>query len=73
MKYKIATGSSLLRAYNRAAKVVASHGVWATSQDAGFIMPATMPPGEGWQVFVKIVRFSEAELRHHPLGGGLLA
>jgi len=74
MKHKsTATGNAVLRAYNRAAKVVASEKLLATRQSAGFIMPATMPNGEGYQVFVQLVRFSEAKLKKTPISGGLLA
>ena len=75
MKYKLATGNSVLRAYGRAAKRVADckYPLIATSQDAGFIMPAGWPKGEGFQVFVNMTRFSEAKLKRKPLSGGLLA
>lgn len=74
MKYETATGNSLLRAYNRAArKMAGSNGrLIATEESAGFIMPKDYDKGEGWQIFVRCVRFSESKLRKDPNSGGLL-
>jgi hypothetical protein len=74
--YSPATGHSLLRAYGRAAKRFGNDGLLrATSQSAGFIIPAHQKVGErfGFQVFVRMVRFSEKLLKEEPKTGGLLA
>lgn len=72
---RMATGNSLLRAYSRAVRVIKQEGdgLLATSQDAGFIMPNGNPKGEGYQVFVRVVRFSEDKLLRDISSGGLLA
>lgn len=72
-KYTIATGNAVLRAYNRAVKVAFDDGLLATSQSAGFIMPKGWQKGEGYQVFVRVVRFSEKHLKDDMMTGGLLA
>lgn len=74
MKYTTATGNAVLRAYNRAARDVANDStLWSSEHSAGFIMPKGFSKGEGFQVFVKVVAFSEAKLKRKPMSGGLLA
>jgi hypothetical protein len=68
-KYPHASGNALLRAYNKAAKF--ADGTTAREVSAGFIMPADHE-GEGFQVFVKVCRFSERLLGTRPETGGLL-
>lgn len=70
-RYSTATGNAVLRAYNKATKIVIKERLLATSQSGGFIMPKGWPKGEGYQVFVRIVRFSEGHLKAEPLTGGL--
>lgn len=74
MKHPTATGNSLLRAYNKAAKAVAKDpNLRATVHDAGFIIPVSIRGefAEGYQVFVKLVKYSEGRLNENPLTGGL--
>lgn len=75
MKYKIATGNALLRAYSAAAERVArDRRLKTASTSAGFIIPDGQPcgPKSGFQVFVKIIRYDERLLKKKPLSGGLL-
>lgn len=72
-KYRVATGNRVLRAYNKAVRNVVQENLLACSIDAGFIMPAKWAKGEGYQVFVRVVRFSEQHLKDDPMTGGLLA
>lgn len=46
----------------------------ATTVSAGFVIPGKQKKGEqcGWQVFVKMVPYSDEMLRIEPLSGGLL-
>ena len=71
----MATEDRLLRAYNKAAKSVHGdpEGLQSSSVTAGYIIPAGQKKGQrtGWQVSVKLERFSEAELISNPLSGGL--
>ena len=76
-KYPMATGNAILRAYNKAAKTAAwpdkdDVSTIASSVSAGFIMPKGAPKGVGFQVFVKVARFSETLLQECPESGGLL-
>lgn len=74
MKYTTATGNAVLRAYNRAARAVANDRSLSKSEhSAGFIKPKGWLKGEGYQVFVKVVGFSELKLKREPMSGGLLA
>lgn len=76
MRYSNATGDAVLRAYNRAAKRIMKDDdtMCAVSTDAGFIIPDGQKgkPKEGYQVFVKIARYSEKLLKARPCTGGLL-
>jgi hypothetical protein len=72
----MATGNQVLRAYNRAAKSVAKdQAMSSTAVSAGYII---IPNGqrrgqrEGYQVFVKLVKFSEMKLKLDPESGGLM-
>jgi hypothetical protein len=73
-KYRQATGETLRRAWNKCAKVMAEEEgtIVATEQDAGFVMPKGWPKGEGYQVCVKMYRFSQASLDNDVYSGGLL-
>jgi len=72
-RYRQATGNSLLRAYNRAVKGIEEEkNFMACERDAGFIMPKGWPKGHGYQVFVKVCRFSQVLLDNDQESGGLL-
>lgn len=68
---KTATGNSVLRAYNKAVKKMQGENLLASAQSAGFIIPDGQK--DGYQVFVKVYKFSRALLKRKPLTGGLLA
>lgn len=74
--HRVATGDSLLRAYNRTAKRFADDPCMVSCMvDAGFIITPRDKRGEpakGFQVFVKMCRYDEALLRSEPTSGGLL-
>lgn len=75
MKYKTATGNAVLKAYNLAAKKISKDkSLSSTETDAGFIIPDGQKGKrkDGYQVFVKVARFSEDLLINRPLTGGLL-
>lgn len=74
-----ATGNNVRRAYNRAVKAMENAVVnsIAHEESAGFIVPAkknqaTEGDTTGYQVFVRICRYSENLLKSDPLSGGLL-
>ena len=72
MRHPTATGSSLLRAYNRAAKAVTKDpNLRATVQDAGFIIKPRKRGqfAEGYQVFVKLVQYHEGAVGTALTGG----
>lgn len=73
---KTATGNALLRAYSKAAKNLQQDGMMAaTTVSAGFIIPDGQKRGEreGYQVFVRVIRWSQAMKRLKPESGGLLS
>mgnify|MGYP001603937378 CR=1 FL=1 len=80
MANQIATGDTVLRAFNRASrKMVDKNGLVrenlvATETSAGFVFPPGQKCGhrEGLQVFVKIARYSDDLLCEQPETGGLL-
>lgn len=66
-----ATGNRVLQAYNQAVRHIDSDDqLTATESSAGFIIPCGEVPK--YQVFVRVVRFSDELLRKHPHTGGLL-
>lgn len=67
----VATGNSVLRAYNKAVKKMQTEPFLATAQSAGFIIPDGQQ--DGYQVFVKVYKFSRRLLKKCPGTGGLLA
>lgn len=70
---KTATGNSVIRAYNRSAKRIKDSSLTSAATSAGFIIPDGQKRGEreGWQVFVKVIRFSEKKLKRNFESGGL--
>jgi hypothetical protein len=72
VRYPTATGNAVLRAYNRAAKTINDEAVMSTAHSAGHIVLPNMPKGENYQVFVKIIRYSESFKDSYPVTGGLL-
>jgi hypothetical protein len=72
---KTATGNALLRAYNKATKNLKNDDAMTASLvSAGFIIPNGQKRGcrKGFQVFVKVCRYSEELLKRKPITGGLL-
>jgi hypothetical protein len=72
---KQATGNALLRAYSKAAKNLKRDAtITSTETSAGFIIPIDQKRGHrtGYQVFVKMCRYSEELLKRKPITGGLL-
>lgn len=69
----IATGNAVLRAFNKCAKRICDEGLTSTTTSAGFIIPAGQKRGHksGWQVFVKMIRYSDAKLKRNRNSGGL--
>jgi hypothetical protein len=67
----IATGNSVLRAWDRAIGRIQMKGVIASEVSAGFLMPLG-EKGKGYQVFVKVMKFDRALLKSDPESGGLL-
>lgn len=70
---KTATGNSLLRAYNRSAKRIKDADLTSAATSAGFIIPDGQKRGqrEGFQVFVKLIRYSDKKLKKNFESGGL--
>lgn len=73
LRLEAATGNSVLRAYNRAAKRIKEDGIRGASTSAGFIVPKRKrgEPLRGWQVFVSIEAWSQVALEEVPESGGL--
>lgn len=79
MRYRVATGNSVLRAYDRAVKENERLGKKVAGADeahassAGYIIPNGQKAGEreGYQVFVTIIRYREKLHREKPKSGGL--
>ena len=72
----MATGNQVLKAYSAAVKRFEQDpDIVAAEVSAGFIIPKGQKKGtrSGFQVFVKVYRYSEEVLADHPLSGGLLA
>lgn len=72
---KMATGDAVLKAYDRAVKNIdRDEDMSSCAVSAGFIFPGGQPRGkrEGYQVFVKVCRFSEELLKREPETGGML-
>lgn len=72
---RTATGNAVLRAYSAAMKHITSDAaIGATETSAGFVIPGGGRRGQrvGYQVFVKVHRFSECLLTHQPESGGLI-
>lgn len=74
VRAKNVTPESLFRAYIKAANAVYQGGTVASEVDAGIILPGRQEPGQrtGYQVFIKVARFSEELLTRKPETGGLL-
>lgn len=75
IRYNAATGDAVIRAYNRASlNMSADDGLLSTSVSAGYIVGPRDSDGDrtGYQVFVKVCRYSEALLKSQPETGGLL-
>lgn len=73
---KTATGNAVLRAYDKSvARLERDPKMTAAMTNAGFIIPNGQKRGDrtGYQVFVKIYRYSDELLKKKPLTGGLLA
>jgi hypothetical protein len=72
---KEATGDAVLQAYNKCAQnLEGDDAMVSTTVSAGFLIPGGQKKGEqcGWQVFVKMVPYSDQMLAHDPDSGGLL-
>ena len=72
---KTATGNELIWAYSKAVKRITKDEAMTSSEtSAGFIIPNGQKRGQrtGFQVFVKVCRYSEALLKRKPVTGGLL-
>jgi hypothetical protein len=70
-----ATGNAVLKAYDKSAKRLAKDDVITSAMtSAGFIIPNGQKRGKrtGYQVFVKVCRYSEELLKRKPITGGLL-
>lgn len=75
MKFTPATGAAVHRAYSKSAKRIMNEPKTKSAEtSAGFIIPDGQPKGpkKGYQVFVKVARFSEALLNSRPGTGGLI-
>lgn len=72
---KTATGNSVIKAYSRAVKNAEKDGLTSSATCAGFIIPNGQKRGQksGYQVFVKVIRYSDALLKKKPMTGGLHA
>lgn len=71
---KEATGDSVVRACSKTFKRIEKEGLTAASTSAGFFFPeGKQKKGfrEGYQVFVKIIKYSDVRLANHPQSGGL--
>lgn len=69
---KTATGNSVLRAFNTAAgRIALDDAMTTTAESAGFIIPKGEK--DGFQVFVKLVRYKDSKFKKQPISGGLLA
>lgn len=70
-----ATGDRVLRAYAKAAKGIdkTSEGMIVRTVSAGYLIPNGQKKGlrEGWQVFVRLERYSDARFMEDPISGGL--
>lgn len=72
---KTATDDAVLKAYSQAVKKLENDNrLTATEVSAGFIIPNGQKRGKktGFQVFVKVHRFSEELLKKDKTTGGLL-
>lgn len=72
---KEATGNSVLKAWSRAAKRLATDDLLAASESAGFIFPNGQKQGEreGFQVMVTVYKYSDQLAARSPNSAGLLA
>lgn len=72
---RTATKESVSRAFAKSLKrILKEDNLIATSADAGFVIPKGQKRGQrnGYQVFVKVARYSDQLLKSKPLTGGLL-
>ena len=72
---KTATGNNLLKAYSKAVKKLQKDkSMTACLVSAGFIIPDGQKKGKekGFQVFVKVHRYSEELFKRKPITGGLI-
>lgn len=72
---KTATGNALLRAYSKAVRnLQRDEAMTASATSAGFIIPNGQKRGQrtGFQVFVKVCRYSEELLKRKNSTGGLV-
>ncbi len=72
---KKASGKTVCDALERALKgFKGDPNVIAVARDAGFLIPKGQPRGkrQGYQIFIKVIRFDEALLKKDKLTGGLL-
>lgn len=68
------TGNAVLRAYSRALKrLMEDDKMTASAVSAGMLFGPGQAKGarEGYQVFVKVIRYSDAKLARNPESGGL--
>lgn len=75
MKHREANMDRLRAAWNHATKrLTEDTAITAAESDAGFVIPINQPRGPklGYQVFVRVCRYSEALLQQEPVTGGLL-
>ena len=72
---KEATGNSVLQAWSKATKRLATEDLLAVSESAGFIFPNGQKQGEreGFQVMVTVYKYSDTLAACSPNSCGLLA
>ncbi len=71
-----ATKESVNRAFAKSLKrIMKDDALVSTQTDAGFVIPKGQKRGEkeGYQVFVRVIRYSDNLLKLKPLTGGLLS
>ena len=71
----MATGNQVLKAYSKAVRNMENQPIAAScAVSAGFIFKPGQKRGMrmGYQVFVKVCRYSDVLMKEDPLNGGLL-
>lgn len=70
---KSPTKDSLWKAYWRSLNRTKDEQLTSAATSAGLILPEKQKRGqkEGWQVFVKLIKYSDAKLKKNEKSGGL--